>query len=71
LEIFPNPTNGIISIDSEYTIDYIVITDLNGRQILQIESPFSEIDISALEQGVYFIKISTAEGAWTTKIVKQ
>jgi hypothetical protein len=71
MKIFPNPTTGQISLQSEVRIDNIIFTDLNGKQVLQIESPESEIDISSFEAGIYFVKVSTAEGFWTTKIVKQ
>jgi hypothetical protein len=69
--IFPNPTTGQITLQSEHRVESVIITDINGKQVLQIESPPSIIDISSFEQGIYFLQIETREGIVTTKIVKQ
>ncbi|MDR2010265.1 MAG: T9SS type A sorting domain-containing protein [Bacteroidales bacterium] len=69
--IYPNPTMGELKIMSkESKINAVVICDINGRILKQIESPSSEIDVRDLSIGVYFIKIITEEGEITKKIIK-
>ena len=57
--IYPNPTKGIINITNLYNIKNIIITDIYGQIIKQINIKNSELklDISDLSNGIYFIKI--------------
>lgn len=73
MTLYPNPTDGIISINSKDTIRSIEIYDIQGR-ILQtkIENQTnSSLDISSRKAGVYFVKITTDKGTRTEKIVKK
>lgn len=67
VRIYPNPASHTIEISG---IDQgkIVMTNNLGRMVLQASYPGSDIDISALSNGIYFIQIST-ENALTTKIL--
>jgi len=77
--IYPNPTNGIFSID--FYIDISGITkiqlyDLSGRIVKNIENTFLEagnhnleIDISNLPIGQYNLTIETSTGITTHKIM--
>ena len=55
----------------------VEIFDVVGRKLLSHtsltshSSPLIEIDISHLENGMYFLKIQTDDGMVTKKIVKQ
>ncbi|MDD3687720.1 MAG: T9SS type A sorting domain-containing protein, partial [Bacteroidales bacterium] len=69
-EIFPNPTSGLFTLQSEHRIESIIITAINGKEVMQIDSPQSVIDISNLDQGIYIIKIAIFEGLIVLKIVK-
>ena len=68
--IFPNPSTGKISIqtknisaldNSEYTISIFTITGQNVYSEKRI-SPNSEIDISNLREGLYFVRIENKNG---------
>jgi uncharacterized protein YjdB len=85
LTIYPNPTNGQLTIDNgELTIENIEIFDVMGRNvganlygrpnntdIGQSNIGKSEIDISHLPSGVYFIQIKTENEMITRKVIKQ
>ena len=70
IEIFPNPTSGKIDL---LGIEYgtIKIIDNFGRIILKAEKPGSEIDISDLAPGIYFLQISSDNQWITKKIIKE
>ncbi|MBP6455573.1 MAG: T9SS type A sorting domain-containing protein [Chitinophagaceae bacterium] len=59
--IFPNPTNGIIHIQSitkyKLRITDLQILNLQGQVLLQ-ESNNNEVDISSLSNGVYFLQLT-------------
>ena len=66
INIFPNPTKGIIKID-ENNIKVVLITNQSGEIIL--ESKSNIIDLSDKPKGVYFIKIVTDNNAFVDKII--
>lgn len=74
--IYPNPAKSVINLTSKNssTITNVQITDLNGRIVKEVSpSNVSEtqINVSDLNAGVYFVKAQTENGVGTTKIVKQ
>ena len=75
LHIFPNPANDRLYIEAEveieevsiYTITGVIVgqqTTLNGQQS-------SSIDLSNLNNGIYFIKINTKQGNIVKQFIKQ
>ena len=70
-EIYPNPVESILNIDnkSDFEINQITITDVNGR-ILSTTSSLT-IDFSNYSKGIYFLKITHNNGnIYTKKILK-
>lgn len=70
--IYPNPANDIVNISKNSTVEIksISIADINGRIVKEINNEVASINIADLSAGVYFLKISTAEGTGTTKLIK-
>lgn len=56
LEVFPNPTDGILNIEGELTYP-ISITDLSGRVVGEYPAGSPQIDLSDLNSGVYLLRI--------------
>lgn len=71
--IYPNPANDIVNISKNNNIDIksVTITDINGRVVKEIvANEIAAISIADLTAGVYLLKIVTAEGTGTTKLIK-
>jgi hypothetical protein len=70
MNIYPNPNLGKLRIDSEGEINEISISNILGKQIFFTED-FSgkTMDLSSLDNGVYFISISTDKGMHIEKII--
>lgn len=68
LLIYPNPTNGLISIRGEYIS--VEILNLSGKIFFQ-EKAKSQHDFSSLERGLYLLKIHQLDGERTYKIIKK
>jgi hypothetical protein len=72
--IFPNPSNGTFSVkwnsSSAFNIELI---DLAGRSVFKSinQNSGAMLDISALEDGIYYCKVSSSKGQKTLKLVKQ
>ncbi len=73
-KLYPNPSNEKISLtinSKNQTGLNIKLTDVLGREIKQIEYE-EEIDISDLEQGIYFLTVfQNNQLLVTKKIIKQ
>jgi len=69
--VYPNPTTGILNIETETTITQIEIYDMLGKLVLS-NSDKNTIDILELSQGLYFCKIKDENGnIGTQKVVKE
>ena len=73
--VYPNPASNMLNINSKSgaPLKNVQITDLNGRIVKTLNAgnvSETQINISDLNSGVYFLKISSDLGVGTTKIVK-
>lgn len=66
LNIYPNPANGYIHVETNYELQRIDVYDVTGK--LMISSTKTEINVSDLESGIYFVNILTDKGCVTKKI---
>lgn len=67
--LYPNPTSGKVSINSDLQIQKVELFDLNGRLIHQELFSSSAIDFSGLEGGIYLAKIKTDNKIVFQKII--
>jgi hypothetical protein len=69
MQLQPNPATDKVEIVTSSTIQNVIITDCNGKQVLETNQ--SVFDIGALQSGIYFVKITTVDGAVANqKLVK-
>ncbi len=72
ISIYPNPATDYLFIKSDLDIKDIQISDLNGRIINNLQFQDNKMDLSNLNTGVYFAKISDENGKiLTKKIIKK
>lgn len=74
--IAPNPASDYFTISTKNntTVENVQILDMNGRVVKNIQNSFdnqSNISISDLNMGVYFVKVKSQNGIGTSKIVKK
>ena len=68
--LWPNPAGDIVSIKGLTAFDNIEIYDLTGKKVLVQPGQSGEIDISALQSGMYIAKINSAGTAYSIKLLK-
>ena len=75
LSLYPNPTKNVLnySVPEELVLKSIVISDVTGKTIMSNSADFysSQIDVSSLSSGIYFITFNTENKTLTKKFVKQ
>ena len=69
-QIYPNPTNSIIKIESMKEINTIEVLSMSGQKIIEYYNN-DKIDISKLQNGLYFLKISFDNTFILKKIIKE
>ena len=65
--IYPNPTTGVINIQSNENIDNIRVVDMYGKQILNTRS--QAINLTNQPKGIYFVHIQNGDQQVIEKIV--
>lgn len=74
LNIYPNPTNGVIVVESGVMMNRTVeVIDVTGRLILSETHSTNTftVDLSAYSNGVYYLKVKESNGSKQFKVVKQ
>ncbi len=73
-EIYPNPTNGLITIVTpSHELKTIRLVDVTGRVILEMQelNELTDLDLSKYSKGVYYLNVKTATGTLTKKVIKE
>jgi hypothetical protein len=73
VSVFPNPSNGIITVTANEAITKVFVADLSGKMITEVTANDAkvEVDLSAYAPGAYVLRIATASGVQMVKVVKE
>ncbi|MCG2611156.1 T9SS type A sorting domain-containing protein [Flavobacterium sp. SM15] len=71
ITVYPNPTNSKIHIKTSNNIEIqkIKIYDLLGKEIHGLIQNNDELELSGIDNGIYFLKIFTDKSIYTRKII--
>ena len=61
LKIYPNPTNGSLSIDASYSLKTLKIYNLQG--VLLLKTNQSQTDVATFSAGIYLLEAENTEGS--------
>lgn len=73
--VYPNPANDLVTVSNNGSIQInkVSITDINGRTVKSLNYngvTETQVNISDLNSGIYFMNIDTNEGIATKKVIK-
>jgi hypothetical protein len=74
LSVFPNPSNGIINIQSAYKLKSVNVYNMIGNLVMvrNISSNQAILNIETLTNGVYFLELNSYDGSViNTKFIKR
>ncbi len=70
IEVYPNPANDLLFLKSSTHIEWVEIVNSVGLVVKKINQPKSLIDISELQNGVYFLKVESKEELTVKRFIK-
>jgi len=68
-ELYPNPTSNHVQIETDLRVDNIEVIDISGHIVLQTKK--TDLNISPLTSGVYFVRIYSDNQTIMKKIIKE
>ena len=69
--IYPNPVNDILVIDTDEEIAEINIYNIVGISVFKVNNIKHDINVSDFAEGVYFISIKTDKGEVVKRFIKK
>jgi hypothetical protein len=70
--LYPNPVRNVLRFRSAAALERIGIYNLSGQQVKHFVSPGTEVNVSDLPRGLYFVRLITADGNESVrKMVKE
>jgi hypothetical protein len=70
LRISPNPVSDILSLNSNQPFNFFIV-DLSGKILIKGQTEENSINVSSLDQGVYFLKLVNDQQENVFKFIKQ
>jgi uncharacterized protein YxjI len=74
ITLYPNPVQSVFTIKGHdlQKVQNVVIYNVAGQQVLAVANPVADqqIDISGLNAGTYFVKVTYEKGKSTAKLIK-
>ncbi|MCI9845285.1 T9SS type A sorting domain-containing protein [Flavobacterium pectinovorum] len=72
-KFYPNPVKNKLALSNTANIDEVELLAVSGKSVLvkKINDIHSEIDLSNISTGIYFLKVKSEEKTKTIKIVKE
>ena len=69
VNIFPNPSSGIINFESNEQIVHVTVFNASGSLMQRTENLERQINLSKLSKGIYYLQISTDSGNTIKKVI--
>ncbi len=68
--VYPNPATDSFSVESYDSVEEVAIYNMAGQRVQKTSNVNQPVNISALTNGVYVVKVKTSEGTYSKRIIK-
>lgn len=68
LGIYPNPTNGILNIKTDSTVEKVNVTNMVGQR-MNVQFSENQINMQSLQKGIYIVELQLKDGQKISKKV--
>lgn len=69
LEVYPNPSRGVVNIQSEYELIQVQVLDVLGKEVLMENGNVQYLALGHLKPGSYLIKMTRKDGKTATRSI--
>ena len=71
LQVFPNPSTGLVTINCAYTATGLTIAGMDGKVVYEtsVSNSNYNIDLSGIVKGIYVAQVTNVNGVITQKVV--
>ena len=70
VKMYPNPAKGIVNFSSASKVAFdVAVYDMLGKQVLRANAVQSQLNISSLNPGMYFVKMTQGSNVSTKKLL--
>lgn len=69
----PNPVQNILTLNAQNTLENIAMYNMLGQEVLRVtpNDVDVELDLSSLQEGTYFVKVTISNVTKTIRVIKQ
>ena len=71
ISVYPNPTSGILTIETNAALDSIELFDLLGKRLTVLPNDLLKVDMSGLPEGVYLLVMEQNNNKFVKRIIKE
>lgn len=71
IRAYPNPATDLVFLQTSLELESVRLLNLQGQQLRQYAGNTTQVDLSGLPAGVYFLQVQTELGPWLSRVVKQ
>ncbi|PWD98441.1 T9SS type A sorting domain-containing protein [Marinilabilia rubra] len=71
VKFYPNPATSEINLETPGKVEKVEIYSLTGQKVKEVETPNSKVDVSSLNDGIYFMTILTEGQKINKKFIKE
>lgn len=73
LTYYPNPVQNVLKLSYSEKLTNVILFNIVGKQILvkKLNDTKTEVDLTGLSNGIYFLKLSSGEKSKTIKVIKE
>ena len=70
---YPNPVKNTLTLNAQNNIDSVVMYNMLGQEVLRTipHAIDSELDMSQLNSGTYFVQVTIANTTKTVRVIKE
>ena len=73
MAVYPNPTTGNVTVESDAVVADITVFDAFGKRLMtsKVAAERTELNFCEFASGVYMVRIAATTGVSTFKVVKE
>ena len=70
---FPNPVNNVLNLNAQNDITNVSVYDISGKEVMNLtpNAMDTQVDMSRLHKGIYFVKVMINDQVTAIKVVKE